>query len=98
MISTDTHQQFNRALKPAIAKPFPEAIRNNTTIMQLGLADAPMEIFPHEVFFKGTCNRHLTRFRHRALPELRGHGDHPQHHQEPEALQVLEAPNFQLSD
>ena len=53
MISTDTHQQFNRALKPAIAKPFPEPTRNSTTIAQLGINESPIEVFPPEVFFKG---------------------------------------------
>lgn len=52
MISTDTHQQFKRALKPAIAKPFPEPTRNSTTIAQLGINESPIEVFPPEVFFK----------------------------------------------
>ena len=54
MISTDTHQQFNRALKPAIMKQFPDARLNSTTINQLGAGEAPIEVFPPEIFFKGT--------------------------------------------
>jgi len=81
MISTDTHQQFNRALKPAIAKPFPEPTRNITTISQLGLGESPIEVFPPEVFFKGKCNRQVTRrSRHWAKPKLRSDCYHPQHH------------------
>lgn len=32
MMSTDSQMQFKRALKPAIARPFPEPTRNITTI------------------------------------------------------------------
>ena len=56
MMSTDSQMQFKRALKPAIARPFPEPTRNITTIQQLGLSEAPIEVFPPEVFFKGTWN------------------------------------------
>ena len=70
MISTDTHQQFNRALKPAIAKPFPLPTRNNNTMQQLGIDDSPMEVFPPEVFFKGTLSANMicnARFSNRKL-------------------------------
>ena len=53
MISTDTHQQFNRALKPAIMKQFPDPVLNNTTIAQLGAGEDSIEVFPPEIFFKG---------------------------------------------
>lgn len=54
MMSTDTHQQWNRQLHPkAIAKPFPEPRLNNTTIRELGNQPSPIEVFPPEVFFKG---------------------------------------------
>jgi len=53
MISTDTHQQFNRALKPAIMKQFPEPVLNNTTVTQLEAGEDSIEVFPPEIFFKG---------------------------------------------
>lgn len=59
MISTDTHQQFKRALKPAIMKQFPEPRLNSTTIDQLGAGQAPIEVFPPEIFFKGKFKRSI---------------------------------------
>lgn len=71
MISTDTHQQFNRALKPAILKQYPAPVLNNTTVSQLGAGDYPIEVFPPEVFFKGKFNSFFP-FRCGAKPKLRG--------------------------
>lgn len=63
MISTDTHQQFTRALKPAILKQYPAPVLNNTTVTQLGAGDFPIEVFPPEVFFKGKGSSALNFFR-----------------------------------
>ena len=90
MISTDTHQQFNRALKPAIMKQFPDPVLNNTTIAQLGAGEDSIEVFPPEIFFKGK-NALSNGFRHRAKLKLRSHCDGAQPNEEHEAHQVQQA-------
>ena len=56
MISTSTHQQYSRAIKPAIMKQFPDPVLNNTTHTQLGAGEDFIEVFPPEIFFKGKKN------------------------------------------
>ncbi len=63
MISTDTHTQFSRALKPPILKQYPEPRLNNTTVSHLEAGNFPIEVFPPEVFFKGKLQTRIYKFR-----------------------------------
>lgn len=87
MISTDTHQQYNRALKPAIMKQFPDPVLNNTTVAQLGAGEDSIEVFPPEIFFKGK-NALSNRCRYRAKPKLRSDSNGAQPDKEHAAHQV----------
>ena len=96
MISTDTHQQFNRALKPAILKQYPAPILNNTTVSQLEAGNFPIEVFPPEVFFKGKLPARLMLLRCGAQSKLRGNRYSAQHHQKHAPVQVFQTKNFEL--
>lgn len=90
----------------SINKKFPQQTLNITTAKTLGNSDAPIEVFPPEIFFKGKytfdlclisvwilfeLNTLMKNYRYRDTSELWSYSNGEKHQQKGEKDQVLTA-------